>query len=45
MTRYKCVRCGKIFEAQLDGPVRCPYCSFRVIEKIRAEVIKEIKAE
>jgi len=45
MAKYKCVRCGKEFDSLLAGPVRCPYCSFRVIEKVRSEVTKIVPAE
>ncbi|PIU22428.1 MAG: DNA-directed RNA polymerase subunit P [Candidatus Diapherotrites archaeon CG08_land_8_20_14_0_20_30_16] len=45
MTKYKCVRCGKEFDGLLEGPVRCPYCSFRVIEKVRPDVVKTVRAE
>jgi len=42
---YKCVRCGKVIENLPEGIIRCPSCSFRVLEKVRAEVSKEVKAE
>lgn len=42
---YKCLRCGKEFDELLDGPVRCPFCSYRAVEKTRPEVIKEVLAE
>lgn len=45
MVKYKCVRCGREFDSLLEGPIRCPNCSFRVIEKVRPDVVKNIKAE
>ncbi len=45
MARYKCVRCGKEIESLNEGPIRCPSCSFRVIEKIRAPVVTEVSAK
>lgn len=44
MSKYKCVRCGKEIKDLPEGSVRCPYCSFRVVEKQRAEVVKEVLA-
>lgn len=44
MSRYKCVRCGKDIDSLSEGPIRCPSCSFRVIEKVRPEVGKDVKA-
>ncbi len=41
---YKCLRCGKVIDELPEGIIRCPSCSFRVLEKIRAEVVKEVKA-
>jgi DNA-directed RNA polymerase subunit RPC12/RpoP len=45
MARYRCIRCEKEFEGIIEGPVRCPQCSFRVLEKVRPEVVKEVLAE
>jgi len=41
---YKCLRCGKVIDELPEGIIRCPSCSFRVLEKIRAEVVEEVKA-
>jgi len=45
LSQYKCVRCGRVVENLPDGPVRCPSCSFRVLEKMRSEVVKEVVSE
>lgn len=45
MARYKCVRCGKQMESLPEGSIRCPSCSFRVIEKIRPAVAAEVSAK
>ncbi len=44
MAKYKCVRCGQEIEQFYSGVVRCPNCSYRVVEKMRSEVVKEIPA-
>ncbi len=45
--RYKCALCGKEFDSRelemLPG-VRCPYCGFRVIFKVRPPIVKKVKA-
>ncbi|ABL77916.1 TFIIB-type zinc ribbon-containing protein [Thermofilum pendens] len=44
---YRCLRCGQVFtkeeQERLPG-VRCPYCGFRIVEKVRLPVPKRVKA-
>ena len=44
---YECVRCGRqVPFAKLERYVsfRCPYCGYRVFRKIRAPIVKRVKA-
>ena len=42
---YKCFNCGKEIDAKgIERRVICPYCSSRIIKKVRPAVIKKIKA-
>ena len=44
---YECVKCGaKVSKEELDlrgGGVKCTYCGYRVLKKIRPPVVKRIK--
>ena len=45
--RYKCPRCGKLFDEedmQLLPGVHCPYCGYRIILKNRPPIAKKVKA-
>jgi DNA-directed RNA polymerase subunit P len=47
MVKYTCVRCGREFdETQLAVMmnVRCPYCGYRVIAKVRSSEVKAVRA-
>lgn len=44
---YECVRCGRRVEfRELERYVsfRCPYCGYRVFRKVRAPIVKRLKA-
>jgi len=42
---YQCVRCGAIVKSsELELGIRCPYCRYRVLRKVRPPVVKRIKA-
>lgn len=41
---YKCVRCGTLMGEFPVGIIRCPNCSFRVVQKLGSEVVREIPA-
>jgi len=43
---YECVNCGaKITSEQvsLTPEIKCPYCGYRVLRKIRPPVVKRVK--
>jgi len=46
---YECVKCGAmIYTDELElrgGGVKCTYCGFRVLKKIRPPVVKRVKAK
>jgi DNA-directed RNA polymerase subunit P len=46
---YECVKCGeKVSLEELDlrgGGVKCTYCGYRVLRKVRPPVVKRIKAK
>ena len=46
---YECVKCGaKVPSEDLEmrgGGVKCTYCSYRVLRKIRPPIVKRIRAE
>ena len=42
---YQCVRCGAIVKSsELELGIRCPYCRYRVLKKIRPPVVKRVQA-
>ncbi|MEM2454640.1 MAG: DNA-directed RNA polymerase subunit P [Candidatus Bathyarchaeia archaeon] len=42
---YQCVRCGTIVKStDLELGVRCPYCRYRVLRKVRPPVVKRVPA-
>jgi DNA-directed RNA polymerase subunit P len=44
---YECVRCGRRVEYQeLERYIsfRCPYCGYRIFRKVRAPIVKHLKA-
>ncbi|MEM1581498.1 MAG: DNA-directed RNA polymerase subunit P [Candidatus Bathyarchaeia archaeon] len=42
---YQCVRCGAIVKSsELELGVRCPYCRYRILRKVRPPVVKRIPA-
>jgi len=40
---YRCIKCKKII-TKLDDKIRCPYCGYRIVAKIRPEVVKRVHA-
>lgn len=46
---YECVKCGAMVRSEeLDlrgGGVKCTYCGYRVLKKIRPPVVKRIKTD
>jgi len=45
---YECVRCGaKVMTDELElrgGRVKCTYCGYRILRKIRPPVVKRVPA-
>ncbi|HIQ03169.1 MAG TPA: DNA-directed RNA polymerase subunit P [Desulfurococcales archaeon] len=45
--KYRCGRCGGIIDSKdleiLPG-IRCSYCGYRVLYKVRSPTIKRVKA-
>ena len=44
---YRCLRCGKTFtkeEMETLPGVRCPYCGYKIIVKLRPPIAKRVKA-
>ncbi len=45
---YECVKCGAIVateELELrGGGIKCAYCGYRVLKKIRPPIVKRVKA-
>ena len=45
---YECVKCGAmVYTDELElrgGGVKCTYCGFRVLKKIRPPVVKRVRA-
>ncbi|MEM2917028.1 MAG: DNA-directed RNA polymerase subunit P [Candidatus Bathyarchaeia archaeon] len=46
---YECVRCGaKVRTDELElrgGGIKCTYCGYRVLKKIRPPVVKRVQAK
>ena len=46
---YECVRCGeKVFSKELElrgGGIKCTFCGYRILKKIRPPVIKRVSTE
>ncbi|MBS7614768.1 DNA-directed RNA polymerase subunit P [Candidatus Bathyarchaeota archaeon] len=42
---YQCMKCGATVKStDLDLGVRCPFCRYRVLIKVRPPIVKRIKA-
>lgn len=44
---YECVRCGRrVGYKELERYIsfRCPFCGYRVFRKVRAPIVKRVKA-
>jgi len=46
---YECVKCGAVVSSEeLDlrgGGIKCTYCGYRVLRKIRPPIVKRIKTQ
>lgn len=43
---YRCLACKSTFTPEMMNPreIRCPYCGYKVLEKVRKETVKMVKA-
>lgn len=39
---WACVHCGK--QVEKVEVVKCPYCGYRILQKVRPPVVKKVKA-
>ena len=45
MGTYRCIRCGKIVNLDISYErVRCPFCGYKILVKVRPAVVKTVKA-
>ncbi|WP_423793104.1 DNA-directed RNA polymerase subunit P [Methanocaldococcus indicus] len=45
MVEYKCLKCKRVIKLEeLGSRVRCPYCSNKILVKLRPKVVKVVKA-
>jgi len=42
--KYKCRNCGRLVSLKEGEPVRCNYCGYRILYKVRPDQPKRIKA-
>jgi len=43
--QFQCLRCGAIVKStELEIAIRCPYCRYRVLKKVRPPIVKYVKA-
>jgi len=44
---YRCLSCGQVFAPDMlsTREMRCPYCGYRVIKKLRTGFVKVVKSE
>jgi len=43
-SKYKCRNCGRLVTLKEGEPVRCNYCGYRILYKVRPDQPKRIKA-
>jgi len=46
---YECVKCGAVVSSEelelRGGGIKCTYCGYRVLKKIRPPIVKRIKTQ
>lgn len=44
---YQCLSCSEVFAPDMISTreIKCPYCGYRIIKKVRAGGLKMVKAE
>jgi len=44
---YKCAKCGREFsrdDMEILPGVKCPFCGWRIVTKLRAPTVKRVRA-
>ncbi len=44
---YECISCGQRLTADqlsMTPEIKCPYCGYRVLRKVRPPIVKRVKA-
>ncbi len=41
---YRCGNCQRELELAKDEPVRCPFCGYKILFKVRSATVKRVKA-
>ena len=42
---YQCLKCGALVKSsELELGIRCPYCRYRVLKKVKPPIVKHVKA-
>lgn len=44
---YQCISCGEkltMNQLAMTPEIKCPFCGYRVLKKVRAPVVKRVKA-
>lgn len=44
---YECMNCGEKISAEqmvMTPEIKCPFCGYRVLKKVRPPVVKRVKA-
>jgi DNA-directed RNA polymerase subunit P len=44
---YECLNCGSkvsLEELSMTPEIKCPYCGYRVLKKVRPPIVKRVKA-
>ncbi|MCS7093654.1 MAG: DNA-directed RNA polymerase subunit P [Candidatus Aenigmarchaeota archaeon] len=41
---YRCLKCKSLITEFIEGKVMCPHCGYRILIKLRPEVVKRVQA-
>jgi DNA-directed RNA polymerase subunit RPC12/RpoP len=46
MADYKCGKCGRLIpqKALTETKIKCPHCEYRILFKVRQQVVHAVKA-
>lgn len=47
MDMYRCISCRREVkvEPKTTPKIQCPYCGYRIIEKMRPKIVKKLRAK